>query len=140
MTTTQLRFGESLDSIVLREKKKTDPRIRPLVEAFYKHKGYHCLTWAAEGAHAKVMLRAGYTLEQVIACHDWLKLDPFWKDKDIKLGAIRSCIAPWVAAGSPDKRADGAVRETPKQALRRESRRYYDGWAAKRAAREANGH
>ena len=121
MTANQLIFGEPLFTRISRERKATDPRVRPMVAAFYEHLHMKCLTWTVEGNHAKAILAAGFTSEQVNACYDYLLTDSFWKDKDITLITIRKKIAWWVKRGRPAVavQADGAQRDKRAAKLRR---------------------
>lgn len=41
-----------------------------------------------EIAAAKALMENGYSIEEVCACHDWLKAQDFWKDKQISLHSI----------------------------------------------------
>jgi len=45
-----------------------------------------------ELAGAKALMENGYSIEEVCACHDWMKAEPFWKDKQISLQSILNKI------------------------------------------------
>jgi len=75
---------------------KTDPRVKPLLEAFTELIGYPLPNYGQEGAAAKKMLKAGYEPTEILACWEYMQKDnDFWEDKHCGLASVNKQIGKW---------------------------------------------
>ena len=59
---------------------------------------------AGERKAALWMLKQGYTVEQILQCHDALKADQFWQNKPLYLISVQSQIGEHFRKGQPQGR------------------------------------
>lgn len=72
-----------------------------LMDAYQAALGYPIPNGAAEGKAAKTLLTQGYTVDEIIACYQSLKRDPFWQGKHLSLISVAKQIGAWRAQPAP---------------------------------------
>jgi len=65
-----------------------DPRVKALTEALADWQGYTACNWAAEGAAAKRIIAAGYTVDDARTVWRRMKGEAFWADKHLPLASV----------------------------------------------------
>lgn len=65
-----------------------DPRVKALTEALAEWQGYTACNWAAEGAAAKRIIAAGYTVDDARTVWRRMKGEAFWADKHLPLASV----------------------------------------------------
>ena len=79
---------------------------KDLIVAYEEELGYTIPSYGKEGAGAKRLLAAGYSIDEVLECYRHFKLSPFWKDKHLSLQFIASNIAAWRIEHEEEKISD----------------------------------
>lgn len=65
-----------------------DPRVKAMTDALAEWQGYTTCNWPAEGAAAKRIVKAGYTLDETRRVWRQMKAEPFWADKHLPLATV----------------------------------------------------
>lgn len=97
-TTTPLAFVADLPEVAAKARKPRatkakpkpppDPRVKELLAEFEGWQGYPIANWAAEGAAAKKIINAGYTIAETRTVWRALKFGEFWHDKHLALASV----------------------------------------------------
>lgn len=98
----------------------------PLVSQTMKEletlRGYPSPSYAAEAAAVKWMLDHQYAAPDLIACYSYLKQEPFWQTKPLRMTSVKTNIAEWIAAGRLAAPLPGVTRASVNGATQRSSR------------------
>jgi hypothetical protein len=99
-----------------------------MMQAYAEALGYPIRNGGKEAAAAKWLIQHDYTPDQVVACYESLKADPFWSDKHLSLQSLSDKIGAWVQRqqrSAPTPATRQHADETPEEKARR-LRAYYD--------------
>lgn len=75
--------------------------------AFEGWQGYSACNWAAEGAAAKRIIAAGYTVDDARTVWRDMKADAFWRDKHLGLASVFTQLG--AKLGAAGKRANVVI-------------------------------
>lgn len=69
--------------------------VRQVFAALKERRAWNTSKRSAEAKAIRWMLAQGYTPEEILACHDYVKGQPFWKDKPLFMMSVQKEIGEW---------------------------------------------
>lgn len=79
--------------------KEQNGGVQDVLRAYAEACGYE-INWGREGKSAKQLIAQGFSVEQVIACYQSYKTQPFWADKHLSLSKIAEHLPAFTKAQS----------------------------------------
>jgi phage replication O-like protein O len=70
-------------------------QVRQVFVALKESRGWNTSKRAAEAKAVRWMITQGYTPTQILACHDHLKTQPFWREKSLYMMSVQKEIGEW---------------------------------------------
>ena len=94
------------------------------MEQFQELVGYDLTAWGVEMKAAKSILKH-YTVEDALACWQYMTSDSFWDGKHCGLMTVNKNLGPWIKAGKPKDNGRGQRGTTGRY---NSGRGKTDGW------------
>jgi phage replication O-like protein O len=98
---TDTKDNKNIIKTISKEIKEKENGVKEILLAYQERLGYPIPNWGQAGKAASHALKLGYTKDEILACYDALKEQPFWASKTISLQVVLNNIGEWKKQRKP---------------------------------------